>query len=41
MNPEVIWLVILTLALATHMFKDASEFKKIKALEDELGKLKR
>ena len=32
------WLVVLTLALAAHMFKDAGEFKKIKRLEEEIEK---
>jgi hypothetical protein len=40
MNWQLIWLVVLTLALIAHMFKDAAEFKKIKKLEEEIGQLK-
>ena len=40
MSGEWIWLAVLTLALIAHMIKDAMEFKKIKKLEEEVGKLK-
>lgn len=40
MNWELIWLVVLTVALIAHIIKDAMEFKKIKKLEEEVGALK-
>ena len=40
MSGAWIWLAVLTLALIAHMIKDAMEFKKIKKLEEEVGKLK-
>jgi hypothetical protein len=36
----MVWLAILTLALAAHMVKDSIEFKKIQNLEEELSRLK-
>jgi hypothetical protein len=40
MDWYLIWLGVLTLALAAHMLKDAQEFKKIKKLEKELARLR-
>ncbi len=35
-----IWCGVLTVALIAHMFKDATEFRKIKQLQDDVGQLK-
>ncbi len=40
MDFTTVWLAILTVALIAHMFKDASEFRKIAALEEQVRKLK-
>lgn len=40
MDWHVVWLAILTLALAAHMVKDSVEFRKIQKLEEELSRLK-
>lgn len=36
-----LWLGVLTLALAAHMWKDSTEFKKIDRLEEEMVALKK
>lgn len=33
-----VWLAVLTVALAAHMIKDATEFKKIAKLEEKIEK---
>jgi hypothetical protein len=35
----LIWLVILSVALIAHMIKDATEFKKIQQLQNEIDRL--
>lgn len=35
----LIWLIILSIVLIAHMIKDATEFKKIKQLQDEIARL--
>lgn len=40
MDWQIVWLAVLTLALAAHMVKDSLEFKKIKKLDAELAELK-
>lgn len=40
MDFTTIWLAILTVALLAHMFKDAAEFRRIAALEEQVKRLK-
>ncbi|GEM_PF-1456888 len=40
-DPQVIWLIILTVVLIAHMIKDATEFQKIRRLEEEIAALKK
>ncbi len=36
----LIWLIILTIGVVAHMIKDATEFKKIQQLQQEIDRLK-
>jgi hypothetical protein len=37
----LIWLIVLSVALIAHMIKDATEFKKIQDLQNEIERLTR
>jgi hypothetical protein len=40
-DPQVIWLALLMIALIAHMIKDATEFRKIRRLEQDVAALKK